>query len=288
MIKYFWVSKFFYCYKNSFISDHCKKLHSDAKNFRAEIMKIKITTKQIAITAIFAAIYAVFRIIPLGPMIGLSASFSLSDSLAPLFGIILGPYLGGLSVIIGTFSAMALGKAPIFLGLDFLPGLINAVALGFLIRKKWLPVIALNVILLGIFLVSPYTLLTVQIGSVPVPFVWMHIIALIFLISPISIKSIKSIRKSNIAYLALSIAVLAFIGTMMQHLTGNLLFQFIFGEPIGGMNVTNFIGYWTLIFPVYPIERIALVAIAVLIGTPIVKILKRSVLPFEDPTTDKN
>jgi biotin transporter BioY len=87
-------------------------------------MKIKITTKQIAITAIFAAIYAVFRIIPLGPMIGLSASFSLSDSLAPLFGIILGPYLGGLSVIIGTFSAMALGKAPIFLGLDFLPGLI--------------------------------------------------------------------------------------------------------------------------------------------------------------------
>ncbi|MDD4325925.1 MAG: hypothetical protein PHC63_05805 [Candidatus Bathyarchaeota archaeon] len=250
-------------------------------------MKIKITTKQIAITAIFAAIYAVFRIIPLGPMIGLSASFSLSDSLAPLFGIILGPYLGGLSVIIGTFSAMALGKAPIFLGLDFLPGLINAVALGFLIRKKWLPVIALNVILLGIFLVSPYTLLTVQIGSVPIPFVWMHIIALIFLISPISIKSIKNIRKSNIAYLALSIAVLAFIGTMMQHLTGNLLFQFIFGEPIGGWNITNFHGYWVPIFFAYPIERIALVAIAVLIGTPIVKILKKSVLPFEDPTTDK-
>jgi hypothetical protein len=250
-------------------------------------MRIKITTKQIALIAIFSALYAIFRIIPLGPMIGLSQSFAVSDSLAPLFGIILGPYAGGLSVIIGTFSAFALGKPVMFLGLDFLPAFLNAVAVGFLIRRKWIPVAVLYVGLLAIFTLSPYTLLTVQIGSVAVPFMWLHIIALIVLLSPISFKATSNIRKSNLAYLALSIAVIAFIGTMLQHLTGNLLFELVFGEPIGGYTAATFQGYWTMAFFAYPVERAALIIIAVLIGVPTVKLLKKSVLPFEDPTAEK-
>jgi hypothetical protein len=250
-------------------------------------MKQKITTKQIALIAVFSALYAVFRIIPIGPMIGLSSSFSLSDALAPLIGIILGPFSGGLTIIIGTFSAMALGKAPVFLGLDFLPALMNAVAIGFLIRRKWLPVVALYATVLAIFLLSPYTLLFVQVGSIPVPFMWMHLVALVVLLSPISSKAISNVRKSNIAYLALSIAALAFIGTMLQHLTGNLLFQLVFGQPIGGYTTEIFAGYWNMIFYAYPVERTLMVIITTLIGVPLVKILKQSVLPFEDPTTDK-
>jgi len=266
----------------------CKKLHSDAKNFdKAELMKLKITTKQIALIAIFSALYAIFRLIPLGPMIGLPASFSLSDSLSPLFGIILGPYAGGLSVIIGTFSAVAMGKPVIFLGLDFLPAFINVVAVGFLIRRKWIPVAVLYAILLTVFALNPYTLLTIPMGSIVVPFMWMHIVALVFLLSPISFKAISNIRKSNLTYLALSIAVIAFIGTMLQHLTGNLLFEFILGEPIGGINAAGFHAIWNAAFFTYPVERLLLVIITVLIGVPIVKVLKRSVLPLEDPTADK-
>lgn len=250
-------------------------------------MKIKITTKQIALIAVFAALYAVLRLIPLGPMIGLSRSFSVSDALAPILGIILGPFTGGLSVIIGTFVAMALGKAPIFMGLDFLPAFMNAVAVGFLIRRKWIPVAAIYGVLLALFVLSPYTLLTVQVGSIPVPFMWLHIIALIVLISPISFMAVSNVRKSNIAYLALSVAVIAFIGTMLQHLTGNLLYQFTFGVPIGGWTAADFAGYWNLIFYAYPVERLVMVIIATLIGVPLIKILKKSVLPFEDPTTDK-
>ncbi len=249
-------------------------------------MKIKISTKQVALIAVFSALYAVLRIIPLGPMIGLSQSFAVSDALAPILGIILGPFTGGLSVIIGTFSAMALGKAPIFMGLDFLPALVNTVAVGFLIKRKWIPVAALYAILLVIFALSPYTLLTVQVGSIPVPFMWLHIVALIVLLSPISFKAVSNVRKSNLTYLALSVAVIAFIGTMLQHLTGNLLYQFTFGS-IGGMDAAVFAGYWNLIFYAYPVERLVMVIIATLIGVPLVKILKKSALPFEDPTTDK-
>jgi hypothetical protein len=250
-------------------------------------LKLKVTTKQLTLVAIFSALFAIFRLIPMGPMIGLSASFSLSESLAPLFGIILGPFAGGISVIIGTFTAVAMGKPVVFLGLDFLPAFVNAIAVGFLIRRKWIPVATLYTILLVAFTLSPYSLLIVQVGSIPVPFLWMHIVALALMLSPIGFKAISNVKKSNIAFLAGSIALITFVGTMLQHLTGNLLFQLILGEPIGGMNSEAFNTVWSVIFYAYPIERIVLVIIAVIIGVPIVKILKKSILPFEDPTIDK-
>ncbi len=253
----------------------------------SKISNLSTRTKTIALIAIFSALYSILRYIPMGPMIGLSASFSVSDALAPLYGIILGPYAGGLSVIIGTFTAAAMGKPLVFLGLDFLPAFVNAVAIGFLIKRKWIPVALLYAILLGIFVVSPYSLLTVQVGSLAIPFMWMHIVALVVLVSPLSFKAISNVKKFRIAYLALSLAVLAFIGTMLQHLTGNLIFQLVLGQPIGGYDVEKFHGLWNLIFYAYPVERIVLVIITVLVGVPLVRSLKKTVIPFEDKATEK-
>jgi hypothetical protein len=263
----------------------CKKLHSNEKSFRwfqglSAIGNINTRTKIIASIAIFSALYGVIRLVPLGPMIGLSASFSVSDSLAPLYGIILGPFTGGISIVIGTFLAMALGKAPVFLGLDFLPALVNAVALGFLVKRKWKPVVILNLILLVIFLLSPYSLLLAEIplgtGTFAFPFVWLHVVALIVLISPLRSKAISWIENLKTAYLPWGLAVVAFIGTMMQHLTGNLVFELTWGAPIGGLTAGGFQGIWTAAFFAYPVERAVLVLITVLVGTPLVRILKKS------------
>ncbi len=186
-------------------------------------------TKIIAILSIFTALYAVLRIIPSVPMIGTSgATFSLSDIIAPLYGIILGPYTGGLSVIIGSFIAM-FGKPPVFLGLDFLPATVASVSTGLLIKKKWTYVIALNVILLAAFLIYPLTsvLIDIQIDSttISLPFAWLHIVALAVLISPLGRKAAKWVITNDTARIATGIAILAFIATMMQHLMGNLLFR---------------------------------------------------------------
>ena len=185
---------------------------------RRENMKLAISTKQIALTAIFAALYAVLRAIPTVPMIGVpGASFSLSDILAPIYGIILGPYLGGASVLIGTFTAMSV-KPPVFLGLDFLPGFVNAVALGFLVRRKWLPVVALNIFLLVVFVANPLTLVLVPLGtSFSFPFMWLHLVALIILISPLGLMATKWVEKSTASLAVAGFAILTFIGTMMQH-----------------------------------------------------------------------
>ncbi len=247
----------------------------------------KLATKYVALIAIFSALYAILRIVPLGPMVGLQGSFSFSDALAPLIGIILGPFAGGLSVIIGTFTAAALGKPLVFLGLDFLPGFINCVAMGLLIKRKWIPVVALYAILFGIFIVSPYSLLMVQVGALAIPFIWLHIIALIVLLSPLRSKAVDNIKKFNIPRLALSLTVLAFIGTMLQHLTGTLLTEFILGAPIGRMVLADFTALWTGIFYLYPFERILMVLITVVIGVPLIIAIKRSLLPFETPLNEQ-
>ncbi|XHH09175.1 MAG: hypothetical protein ACFCUE_00720 [Candidatus Bathyarchaeia archaeon] len=247
----------------------------------------KLATKYVALIAIFSALYAILRYVPLGPMIGMPATFSFSDALAPLLGIILGPFAGGISVIIGTFAAAALGKPLMFLGLDFLPAFVNCIAMGLLIKRKWVPVVALYAVLLGIFLVSPYTLVMVQVGSLAIPFVWLHIVALIVLLSPLRTKAVDNIRKFNIPRLTLSLAVLVFIGTMLQHLTGNLLFQLILGPPIGNWTISQFATTWTLAFYAYPFERMLMVIIAVIIGVPLIVAIKKSMLPFETPMSEK-
>ena len=243
----------------------------------SDFNKISNRTKIIASIAVFSALYGVIRLVPLGPMIGLSAYFSVSDSLAPLYGILLGPFTGGISIIIGTVLGWLLGKPVSFLGLDFLAALVNTVAIGFLVKRKWKPVVILNVVLLAINILSPYSLLMVEIpGVFHFPFFWMHIAALIVLISPLRSKAISWIETLKSTYIPWGIAILAFIGTMMQHLTGNLVFELTWGAPIGGLTAEGFQGIWTVAFFAYPVERAVLILITVLVGVPLVRILKKS------------
>jgi hypothetical protein len=205
-------------------------------------------------------------------MVGVAGAFSLSDILAPIYGVILGPYVGGLSVILGTFLAMAMGKPVTFMFLDFLPATINAIALGLLIKRKWIPVILLNVILLLAFLLNPLTSLFIG----PFPFAWVHILAFIFLLSPLSRKAIRWIETLNTIDVTKGLAIIAFIGTMMQHLTGNLLFEGVLGQLTGTIPAVAYPGIWSTIFLIYPWERLALIVFAVIIGTPLIIVIKKS------------
>lgn len=250
------------------------------------IIKNAAKTKIIAFVSIFTALYTVLRLIPTMPMIGASgATFSLSDIIAPLYGVILGPYIGGLSIILGTFLAMALGKPVVFMFLDFLPATVGAVALGLLIKRKWAPVVVLNIVLLALFLIHPLTSIFVDIPlgstSFSFPFAWLHIVAFVVLLSPLRRKAVQWVNKLVAAKIATGLAILVFIGTMIQHLMGNLLYECILGQLLGLIPPEAYPDNWTVIFPLYPIERLALVALAVVVGTPLLKVLKNSFLLAE-------
>ena len=247
-----------------------------------DTLKKLTNTKTIALISIFTALYAVLRIMPSMPMIGVAgAQFSLSDILAPIYGIILGPFTGGLSIILGTFLGMAMGKPVFFMFLDFLPGLVGAVSLGLLMKKKWIYAIVLNVILLAVFLIHPNTSVFVDYSGVLLPFAWLHIAALIILISPVGRKLATWINTNNTTKIAVGIAIMFFIGTMMQHLTGNLLFETILAEPIGSFTSDFYVANWLVVFPLYPIERLVLTAIGTAVGIPLLRVLKNSSLLSE-------
>jgi hypothetical protein len=195
----------------------------------------------------------------------------------------LGPYIGGLSVIIGSLIAF-FGKPPVFMGLDFLPATVAAVSLGLLIKRKWIPVVALNVALLAVFILHPTTSIFINVPlsdmTLPLPFFWLHIVALLALVSPLGRKAVDWVSTPTATKAATGIAILFFVGTMMQHLMGNLLFETVMAQPIGGIPVEAYPDIWASIFFVYPIERAALIALGTIVGTPLLRILKNtSILP---------
>ena len=244
-------------------------------------ISLSSNTKIIASIAMFAALFAVLRRMDTIPMIGVQgASFSLSDILPPIYGIVLGPFTGGISVILGTFLGIALGKPVSFLFLDFLPAFVNTVAIGLLVRRKWWPAVLLYGALLVAFLVNPLTSIFVDVGGVALPFAWLHIVAFIVLLSPLGRKAGQWVESLKPVLLASGIAILAFIGTMMQHLMGNILFEVILNQfyvllgqgPI--VATTAYSGIWSVTFFLYPWERLMLVLLAVIVGVPLVRVLK--------------
>jgi len=242
----------------------------------------------IAFIVIFAALYAVLRIMPTVPMVGGSgAYFSVSDIAAPLYGSILGLLTGGSSVILGTYLAMAFGRPAPFLGLDFLPATVNAIAIALLLKRKWGVVIVLNAILLITFLLHPFTtiLINIPIGDslISIPFAWLHIVAFIILLSPLSRKAVDWVLTLETRNIAKGLAVLAFVGTMMQHLMGNLLYETIFGQVLQYYSQVDFATIlWPSVFFLYPVERIILIILTVVVGTPLIRTLRRSLFIEKD------
>ena len=238
-------------------------------------------TKAIAAIAIFSALYAALRIIPTVPMIGTGATFHLSDILAPLFGILLGPYVGGASIIIGTFAAIGLGTPAPFFGLDFLPALVVAISLGFLVRGKWLPVVILNALLLAGYAFDPFTSNFIVTPWGTFPYLWMHILAFIVLVSPLGHKAGQWVKSSKSTLITAGFTILAFVGTMMQHLTGGLIYETVFGNIIGSMDKAAFTNTWNIVFYIYPWERLALIVGAIIVGVPVTRILIKTLFPPE-------
>jgi uncharacterized membrane protein len=240
----------------------------------------RLSARTLAFTAIFAAVYAVLRLVPTFPMVGLpGASFSLSDAIAPLYGVILGPYVGGFSIVLGTFLAIGLGRPVSFMFLDFLPATINALSTGLLLKRKWKMVVSVYAVLLLAFLLNPLSLLLVEfpIGDAKIvfPFNWMHIIAFLMLLTPIREKAVQWVKSPLATQNSKGLALIAFIGTMMQHLTGSMLFEVVLGLWLKVIAAEAYKGIWATVFYLYPVERLILTMFATVIGTPILRALRR-------------
>ena len=231
---------------------------------RASISQSK--TRRVSLTAILAAIYFVLRSIPTFQMIGIGGRFTAADFLPTTIALIVGLLGGTISVAVGTVLAYSM-TPPVFLGLDFLPAMVNVAVVSLIASKR---INAARILYLGVllvFLVSPYSLVF---GYGFIPFVWLHIIALLVLFSPLS-KSMSEWLQSEGRKTTVAILLLALVGTMAQHLTGGLLYELAAGK-IGGITPAAFAKFWEIIFWIYPVER----ALIIVFSTAIATVTQRS------------
>ena len=225
-------------------------------------------TRQLTLAAVFAAIYVLLRALPTFQMVGISSGyFTAGDFLLTTIALICGPWSGSLAVIVGTVAAYAV-KPPIFFGLDFLPALANVSIAGFLISGKRRVAVAMYVVVLATFLASPYSLLF---GSDAIPYTWLHLLAFAVLLSPVSGRIPQWLRVGGLKG-TIGTAALAFIGTMAQHLVGGILYEFV--GFVGGLGPEHFKKLWSVIFWLYPAERIIIVLVSTVIALGVYRSFK--------------
>lgn len=97
-------------------------------------------SRKIALAAVFAALYFVVRSLPnpipfLFQMIGISGRFTAGDFLLTTIALVAGRWGGILSVFVGTVLAYPISGSP-FLGLDFLPGVMNILIAGLILENR--------------------------------------------------------------------------------------------------------------------------------------------------------
>lgn len=224
--------------------------------------------------AVLAAVYFVLRSLPnpvpfLFQMIGISGRFTAGDFLLTTIVLVAGLWGGVLSVLIGTILAYPVSGTP-FLGLDFLPGVANVLLVGLVLQNRRRIAQGIYAAILLAFLLSPYSLLF---GYGYVPYAWLHILGLAVLFSPI-IASVPTWLTRNDTRQLAAVAALAFVGTMAQHLTGGLLYEFTVGLVQG--NTTEFLRKsWQIIFWLYPAERLIIVLASTLISAGLLRSIKR-------------
>ena len=218
-------------------------------------------SREVSRGAILAAVYFVLRSIPTFQMIGIGGRFTAADFLPTTIALIAGLLGGTISVAVGTVLAYSM-TPPVFLGLDFLPAMVNVAVVSLILSKRIYIARILYLGVLLLFVVSPYSLVF---GYEFIPFVWLHIIALFVLFSPLS-KSTSAWLQSGGRRTTMGILLLAFVGTMAQHLTGGLLYELVLGK-IGGVTPANFAKFWELIFWIYPVERVLITVFSTAIAT---------------------
>jgi hypothetical protein len=233
-------------------------------------VKISLTPKQIGFTAIFAALYvAVSVAVPLAIPVGVGGlTITLSALIATLFGIILGPYLGTTSALMGAAVSYALtGMSPLNLPFLLSPPL-NAFVSGALFYKKWKMAVIPFVILMIAFLFTPpvYSFGNPQVA---LWVLWDKLIA-VLLIAPLMLFR----KRLSVGFGASLFFILAFIGNQADNIWGSFAFALpqVYNGIYGMQTVDVQVAFLAGPF-LYPAIRLLQALIITLIAIPLIRVL---------------
>jgi uncharacterized membrane protein len=184
---------------------------------------VKLTTKQIALTSIFAALIVIVTRIPGIPILGGpvqgGGKIELSIILYPIIGIILGSWMGLLAAFLGNLIAWILPASTVF-GLLLIPaGAIAAFVSGCMSQASgqlnWRVAAVVLAILNALWYLTP-------IGW-EAPFYPVLHFAALSLIILFRNKIYEYIHSSSRDKTVLGIAICSYVAIMADHMSGNLI-----------------------------------------------------------------
>jgi len=230
-----------------------------------------LTTRNIALIACFAPWYTIFTFWSLFPIIGAAGKFITAATIvAPVIGIVLGPYVGVASILTSGLIGLSIGplSPP-----SFVAGAAAALMAGMLYKRKRATAAFAYLILLFAFAFYP----TVGPVWLYLPVLWLQIIGFIILVSPLQSKAINIMRSinKNSAWLTLAYALTMFTSTLFSQIAGSLTFEMVF-YPSLIPEIGAWKGIWQTTTLVYPIERAIITVAATTITIAITKTLKNT------------
>jgi len=237
---------------------------------------LKLSSKNIALIATFAALYYVLSLIsPYIPAIGIpEMKIRLEALMASVFGLIIGPYLGALAAFLGalvTWISPPVGMSP-FDAPFLLSPPINAMVVGSIFYKKWKLAFSLFGLLIIAFLFLPLSQPLIEYYYVVAAVVWDKIIALLLILPIIKFNQ----KFSNPKRFPLLIFLISFIGNQADNMWGADIFAIPYVyEGIFGILDVNTVRFLFIVSPfIYPAIRIIQAFFAMIIGVPLIKRLK--------------
>lgn len=231
-------------------------------------MSLNLSSSDLALTGIFASLYAVLAAIPLFPVVGLvGKSFTLAVIIAPLVGLIIGPHRGALAASIGGFIAWSITQFGPLFQFSFVPGAATALGSGYLYKGKWKQLVVIYAVF---FLALAFYPAIGPMWLYP-PYLWFQLLGLIVLISLARVK-LKALGNSRMQTLSFKVGAISFASTLFGHIIGGLIFNAIY-FPAFYPSIDYWRGLWQILVFVYPLERSIVVLVSVLIGAPLIKAL---------------
>jgi hypothetical protein len=241
----------------------------------------KLSAKEVALTVCFTALYVVFGLLKISPIIGLPGqAITAAAIMAPIIGIILGPYLGALSTILGGIIGFSMGY---FSAPSFVSGVFAASCAGMLCVGKRSACAFMYFSLLLLFGFYPF----VGPAWLYPPLMWFQIAGFLILVSPFQSMVSKNLGSGNGSRTVFAFFVTSLTSTLAGQIAGSLTLEFL-SWPIFVADVNAWRANWQLLTFLYPVERVIIALSASLIGAPVHKVLRSAnIMPLNPAKSEE-
>ena len=224
----------------------------------------------LALVAVFASINVVFDSLMGLPAFSSGVWYSWIFIVEPINGIVLGPYAGFLSSLIGVMIGHSIYFRDVYEFLFTFGAPIGAMVSGFLFRGRWKIVLVYYTTLLGIYFITPVA------WKLPIWGMWdVYLAYAILLAVPVMMARTSSWNPKSKELLYV-IALSALIG-----LEADILFRifvFIPGQTYQifyGLDAKALIPVWVEAAAITPIKVAISILVTTIVGPPLIKVITK-------------